>query len=345
MTETADPSTVLTVPGSGAAVRWDEGWGELPPPPDPAAWAHPGLVIAPDGSVLVADAAAPVVHRLAADTGALVASTDLPTTEVHGLAIEPDRDDEILWVADQGVRLRVEGGETVRTGPWAGRVIRGSLAGEGGPWDELEAPRHDVYREKPYRPTFVAFDPASDDVWIADGYGGHVVHRYGRDGAYRGSIGTGQRDPFDTPHGVWVDRRGSDPRVLVADRGNRRIVAFDLDGTRIGELGVGQLTSPSGIVGFGELALVAELHGALAVLDPDDRVAGHLGQGDLPDERDGWPNARRADGSIGRPDLVPGRFDAPHAVDVTADGSILVAEFVLGGRLVRLDPLRSGAGR
>ena len=338
MTDTADRPTALTLPGSGPTYEWHEGWGALPPPPDPSAWAHPGLVVAPDGSVLVADTAVPVVHRLDGMTGALVASTPLPTTEVHGLAIEPERPDEVLWVADQGVRLRVEGGETVRSGPWAGRVIRGTLARDDGSWEEIEAPHHEVYREKPYRPTFVAFDAGSDDVWIADGYGGHVVHRYGRDGAYRGSIGGGQGDPFDTPHGVWVDRRGPEPRLLVADRGNKRIVAFDLDGGWMGEIGVGRLTSPSGMVGLGDLALVAELHGALAVLDPDDLVAGHLGQGDLPHERDGWPNARRPDGSIGRPDFVAGRFDAPHALDVTPDGAILVAEFVLGGRLVRLTP-------
>jgi hypothetical protein len=338
MTQTADPAPLLVaLPGTATSYRWQEGWGALPPPPDPSAWAHPGLVVALDGSVLVADTAAPVIHRLDRDSGSLLASVAVPTTEVHGLAVEPGAPGEVVWVADQGVRLRVEGGETVRTGPWAGRVLRGSLAD--GRWDETEAPRHDIYREKPYRPTFVAFDPAGDDVWIADGYGGHVVHRYGRDGSFRGSIGAGPGEPFDTPHGVWVDRRGREPRLLVADRGNRRIVAYDLDGSMIEVIGSGQLTSPSGIVGLGELTVVAELHGALAILDADDGFAGHLGQGDLPDERDAWPNARTTDGSVARPDLVPGRFNAPHAVDVAPDGALLVAEFVLGGRLVRLSPL------
>lgn len=327
---------VLELPSTGAPYRWIEGWGEVPPPPDASAWAHPGLVVEPDGSVLVADTAAPIIHRLDGASGAWLASIALPATEVHGLACEPDVTGTRLWVADQGVRLTVDGGETVRSGPGFGRVIRGDLAT--GDWSEVEAPRHPVYREKPYRPTSIAFDPGSDDVWIADGYGGHVVHRYGRDGAYRSSIGDGQGVPFDTPHGVWVDRRGREPRLLVADRVNRRIAAFDLDGAFIAQVGAGELTSPSGIVGIGELTIVAELNGSLAVIGPDDRVVGGICTGELPEAREGWPNARKADGSVGRPTLIPGRFNSPHAVDIGADGSIFVAEFVLGGRLVRLTP-------
>jgi hypothetical protein len=337
MSDGTDPAApVVVVPATGTPYHWDEGWGELPPPPDPSAWSHPGLVVDSDGSVLVADTAAPIVHRLDGASGVRIASFPLPTTEVHGLACEPGVTGTRLWVADQGVRLTVEGGETIRSGPGAGRVIRGDLAA--GDWSEVEAPAHPVYRERPYRPTFIAFDPGSDDVWIADGYGGHVVHRYGRDGSYRSSIGDGQGAPFDTPHGVWVDRRGREPRLLVTDRIHRRIAAYDLDGTFRGEFGGDVLTSPSGIVGLGDLAIVAELHGRLAVIDADDRFVGTIGAGDLPDDREAWPNARHADGSVGRPAFVPGRFNSPHAVDVGRDGSLLVAEFVLGGRLVRLTP-------
>jgi hypothetical protein len=100
----------------------------------------------------------------------------------------------------------------------------------------------------------------------------------------------------------------------------------------------GELTSPSGIVGLGDLAIVAELHGRLAVIDADDRFVGTIGAGDLPDDREARPNARLAEGSVGRPTLVPGRFNSPHAVDIGPDGSLFVAEFVLGGRLVRLTP-------
>ena len=331
------PSTTIDIPGVATAFGWREDWGALPPPRDPAAWAHPGLAIAPDGTVLVADPGAPRVHRLDGGTGALLGSIDVPTTDVHGLTVEPSGVGHTLWVADQGVRLSVARGETVRTGPGAGRVIRGDLGGDR--WDEVERPPHPIYAERPYRPTFVAFDEETDDVWIADGYGGHVVHRYGRDGAYRSSIGDGPGEPFDTPHGLWVDRRGAEPRLLVTDRVHRRILAFDLDGRPMGEIGSDVLTSPSWIVGLGDLALVAELHTSIAVLDPDDRVVGRFGQGDLPEDRDAWPNARQADGEVGRPDLVPGRFNSPHAMDVTPDGAILVAEFVLGGRLVRLDPV------
>lgn len=334
----------VSLPGVPIAHAWHEAWGDLPPVRDRHAWAHPGLVVGPAGTVFVADAAEPRLHVLDGANGSHLRSIPIPTDDAHGLAIEWDNARPRLWLADVGSRLWIRAGASQSTGSGQGRVAILDL--ERGAWSEAEPPRHPAYPDSPYKPTHVTIDPGGDDVWIADGYGAHLVHRYGRDGAYRNTLGVagrGSTDGFDTPHATFVDRRGREPRLLVTDRGHRRVRAFDLDGTPMGDLPATGLTSPSGIAALGELTLVAELNASVAVLDPDGHLIGRIGEGEPPEARDGWPNTRRRDGSVVRPRLVAGRFNSPHAMDVGPDGSIYVAEFVLGGRLVKIGPLQPDA--
>jgi hypothetical protein len=66
----------------------------------------------------------------------------------------------------------------------------------------------------------------------------------------------------------------------------------------------------------------------------------------------GWPNALDADGQAVRTHrLRPERFNSPHAVAFDRDGSLYVAEWLLGGRYTKLtrtgptgeDPTKKGA--
>ena len=338
----ADPviSTVpVILPGVTSPYRWQEAWGDLPRVRDRHAWAHPGLAVGPGGSVFVADTAEPRLHVLDGASGSRIRSIPIPTEDAHGLAMESSAAGPRLWLADVGSRLWIRDGQSTSTGSGQGRVAILDL--QTGAWLDVEPPHHDAYRESAYRPTHVTVDPGGDDVWIADGYGAHLVHRYGRDGAYRSTLsvgGRGSADGFDTPHATFVDRRGPEPRLLVTDRGHRRVRAFNLDGVAMDDLPATGLTSPSGISALGDLTLVAELNASVAVLDPDGHLIGRIGEGTPPEARGGWPNTRRSAGSVVRPRLVPGRFNSPHAMDVGPDGSIYVAEFVLGGRLVRITP-------
>lgn len=67
------------------------------------------------------------------------------------------------------------------------------------------------------------------EIYVADGYGNSMVHRFGADGRHLSSFGAaGSGDgEFSTPHSIWID--GLD-RVLVADRENNRICVYDRDG-------------------------------------------------------------------------------------------------------------------
>jgi peptidylglycine monooxygenase len=82
-------------------------------------------------------------------------------------------------------------------------------------------------------PTSAAIAP-DGDIYVSDGYGNSVVHRFGADGKLKstwGGRGTGPGQ-FTTPHAVWIDPRD---RVLVADRENNRVQIFDRNGKYLTE--------------------------------------------------------------------------------------------------------------
>ncbi len=329
--------------GSAPAYDWIGDWAELPGgQPAGGGWAHTGLVLGPDRTVLAVHPDIPLVLVLDRE-GSFRRSFAVPVTEAHGLALDSGPDGHVLWVADPGFRLRVAGSEINRDGPGAGRVVGTDLTGS--VVRELQPPDHPAYKEGPYKPTAVVVDRAASDgpgdVWVADGYGQSLVHRYSPDGEYlrtiSGDEGRGAR--FNTPHSIFIDRRRSDPELFVADRGNQQVQVFDLDGVFKRAFGGGELTSPSGFAVTGDQLIVAELRARLAVFDPAERLLGYLGDNDSAADLAGWPNQALADGRIVPSEaLVPGLFNSPHAIAADEDGSIYVAEFLLGGRFSKLRP-------
>lgn len=82
-------------------------------------------------------------------------------------------------------------------------------------------------------PTDVAVGP-SGDIYVTDGYGNTMVHRFSADGQFRNSWGGFGSGPgqFTTPHGIKVL---TDGRVLVGDRENNRLQVFDPAGRYLTE--------------------------------------------------------------------------------------------------------------
>ena len=87
-----------------------------------------------------------------------------------------------------------------------------------------------IHSGQPFnRPTKVAFDPKTDELYISDGYGNARVHKFSPDGKHLFSWGEYGTDPgqFNLVHSVCIDSNG---KVYIADRESHRVQIFDEGG-------------------------------------------------------------------------------------------------------------------
>jgi len=179
-------------------------------------------------------------------------------------------------------------------------------------------------------PTNVAFAPAGDDkpgdLFIGDGYGSSFIHRYTCDGEFVKTIATpgSGEGQVSCPHGLWIDQRGGNPLLAVADRSNRRIQYFTLDGEHVRFVTDG-IRMPCHFKTRGEEMLVPDLESVVTLLDRENKVIVHLG--------DGHPSPLR---DRQRAEFISGRFIHPHTAIFLHTGDILVAEWVPIGRITLL---------
>src|SRR4030067_2772882 len=81
------------------------------------------------------------------------------------------------------------------------------------------------------RPTKVAIDPRTGDLFVGDGYGNPRVHKCSPEGRLLFSWGQPGSDPgeFNLVHSVGTDQAG---QVYVADGENHRVPVFDSHGRK-----------------------------------------------------------------------------------------------------------------
>lgn len=328
-------NTAAHVVIGGRPYRWDE---LVVSESSSDGWAHHGIDILTDGSVVTAapDQASVVVLGPGKQSRSQF-DTDL--IELHGIRVSPAAEGDILWLVDNGHKFlpgRPRYGEKVQPG----RVV--AMTPDGKRKGELLAPQLAAYAERPWAPCALVIDESQSggtgDVWVADGYGASLLHRFRSDGTHLATIdgGTSGR-AFDTPHDVVIDRRRGTPELYIADRANQRIVVLGLDGRFLRTVGEGILSSPSAFAVSEELLFVAELYGSLAVFDRDDRFQGFVCWGD-DHNREGWPNTIDGTGAVTRPRLRSGALNSPHGLAVDQQGAVYVTEWLIGGRVVRLYP-------
>src|SRR5688572_15077723 len=225
------------------AYEWIEGWGRVPDSESARrGWAHPGMAVLRSGDVVTTHPGDATLLVFGPD-GVLRAEWPTDLTEAHGISAVEEGGAEYLWVADNGAKRAPGIAYDYREGPHGPQAVK--LRVPDGARETVEpvlrfgAPQLSHYKEGRFSPTSVAVherrNGGSGDVWVADGYGQHQLHRFDATGEYLSTI-TGQEGAagaagaFKTPHGVLVDTRKADPELYVADRGNRRIQVFDLEG-------------------------------------------------------------------------------------------------------------------
>lgn len=231
----------------------------------------------------------------------------------HGLHISREKDGEFLYLCDQA----------------RGIVDKTTLTGEK-VWTKSAPMESGVYSNAAeYHPTNIAVVPSgprAGEFFIADGYGKSWIHRYSAKAEYLGTFGGPGKDrgQMSCPHGLTIDTRGDQPRLLVADRANRRLQYFDLDGHSQGFI-TDELRLPCHFDQRGGVLLIPDLEARVTLFDKNNKLITHLGDGTNTALRD-----------KPRDKFIPGKFIAPHGACFDQDGNIFVVEWVEVGRVTKL---------
>ena len=249
----------------------------------------------------------------------------------HGLEVRTEGQEQFLWVTGYQhlknfAKLTLKG-EVV----WEKRAPMASgLYPEGE--DTKPAKR---WGRDAFMPTNFAFLP-DGGFFLADGYGSHRVHRYDKDANWLsmiGAPGTGDGQ-FNLPHGLWIDARpGKEASLVVADRANKRLQWFTLDGKHLKTLD--GFILPANIDSHGDVLLVPDLSARITLLDKNDAVITHLGEdpawrAQVLHDKMKLRTAEKGEG------WVSGKFLHPHDACFDKNGNIFVAEWVQSGRVTKL---------
>jgi len=233
----------------------------------------------------------------------------------HGVTLGPD---DALYCVD-------DFGHTVSKLTLDGQVLMTlGTAGQGTPFQS----------GLPFnRPTKVALDPKTGDIYVADGYGNSRVHKYSSDGKLLFSWGEPGTDPgeFNLVHSVCTDKDGY---VYIADRENHRVQVFDSNGKYTTQWN--NMHRPCGmhIGGNGEqLCYVGELPPEYAFNENWPNVGRRISIYNLAGER----LARLGDILSGE---EPHQFWAPHGIAVDSRGDLYIGEVSWTFKGRKMDPPR-----
>lgn len=237
-------------------------------------------------------------------------------TRPHGLTLVQDGQDEVLFCVDDD-------------GHWIGKfTLDGKLLMQIGKRGE-SAPSGS---RRPFnRPTKVAQDPKSGELYISDGYGNPCVHKYSADGRYLfswGDYGT-EQGAFNLPHSVCTDVEG---KVYVADRENHRVQVFDDQGNYLDQWN--NLHRPCGLYIKDDRAYIGQLLTHLDVNADYPNIGACVTIHDL----SGKQLARLG---AAHPGEEPGQFTAPHSIAVDSRGDMYVGEVSWSAYGRRLNPPRT----
>ncbi len=249
----------------------------------------------------------------------------------HGLEVRTEGKDQFLYVT--GYQQLKNFAKLTLTGErvWEKRApMESNLYPEGE--DTKPAKR---WGANAFMPTNYAFLP-DGGFFLADGYGSFRIHRYDKDGKWVSMFGERGKGPgqFNTPHGIWIDSRpGREPSVVVADRANKRLQWFTLEGKHLKTLD--GFILPANVDVRGDVMLVPDLSARITLLDKDDNVITHLGE-DPEWRAQVLKSGMRLRGAAKGEGWVSGKFLHPHDACFDPAGNIYVAEWVHTGRVTKL---------
>jgi DNA-binding beta-propeller fold protein YncE len=183
------------------------------------------------------------------------------------------------------------------------------------------------------RPTKVALDSGTGDIYVADGYGNARVHKYSPDGKHLLSWGESGSDPgqFNLVHSVCTDKDGL---VYVADRENHRIQIFDSNGKYRTQWN--NMHRPCGLYidsNRDGLCYIGEIGPSLPINKDYPNLGFRVSIYNLEGER----LARLGDIRTGE---KPNQFWAPHGVAMDSRGDLYIGEVSWSVAGSHMDPPR-----
>jgi len=188
------------------------------------------------------------------------------TSKGHGIDIRKEGSEEFIYLSPSETTLFFT--KMTLSGEVVWKKDRATINSESG--GVLADPKLN------FRPTNTSFRP-DGGYYLGDGYGSHFIFEYDRNDKFVRAIGgTGtENGKFSTPHGQWLDARDGIPKLVVADRANKRLQWFAMDGTWLSTMD--GFLFPADIDVQGELMLVPDLHARITILNAKNEIVAQLG--------------------------------------------------------------------
>jgi len=240
------------------------------------------------------------------------------TGGAHGLTIRREGTNEFLYLCD------IQRGLVVKTTLDGEEVFALGYPREAEPYSG-SGPDGKPLK---YSPTNLAIAP-NGDIYVGDGYGSSYINQYTSDGRYLktfGGPGEG-KGQLRCPHGVIVDTRGPKPLLVVADRTNKRIQRFTLDGQHVDFLYGTNAPCNFNVYKNGDV-VVPDLFARVTIMDSNNEIVANLGD----DSTSDYMTTRK----LSRDHFKPGKFVCPHGACFDHSGNIYVVEWVEVGRVSKL---------
>ncbi|HEY7210025.1 MAG TPA: hypothetical protein VH477_07110 [Bryobacteraceae bacterium] len=236
----------------------------------------------------------------------------------HGLTIRREGSTEYLYLCD------IKRGLVVKTTLNGEEVFTLGYPKESEPYSK---PGPDGKPLK-YSPTNLAIAP-NGDIYVGDGYGSSYINQYSSKGEYIRTFGGPGKEAGQLlcPHGIMVDTRGSEPVVVIADRTNKRIQRFTLEGKHIDFLYGTNAPCHFGVYKNGDV-VVPDLFARVTLMDRNNAIIVNLGD----DSSSDYMQTRK----LTRDHFKPGKFVCPHGACFDHRGNIFVVEWVEVGRVSKL---------
>jgi len=184
-------------------------------------------------------------------------------------------------------------------------------------------------KERPFLPTETAV-AENGDIYVADGYGSQFIYVYDQLGKLKFEFGGrgGQANQFYNAHGIVIDKRGVDPKILVTAREKNQLKYFNMDGAYLSSIDLPGAYICRPVIHGDNVFLAtiwsgadkAENSGFISILDEDNQLVSAPG-GVMPIYKNGRLNPMHQ---------VLTLFKHPHDVCVDREDNLYIPQWNAG---------------